>query len=213
MGWGPNNFPSFFCHQGGCTRSQRCSRCPLRSPHELRLTGSQSVGSDAVSTLPDHLQRWQHASAGQELGLMTPIATGTAHACWLGPRSNGPPETWLELEPIQHCCHVQLAAVRKYSPGNALMPCFCFARQDHVLSWNLGATSLLVAVPRLGGLGHQNLSRLLLPSGRLGLQPAVLKASCRSPHELRLTGSQSVGSDPVSTLPDHLQRGQHASAG
>ena len=118
---------------------------------------------------------------------------------------------WLELEPIQHYCHAQLAAVRQNSSGNALMPCFCFARQSHVLSWNLGATSLLVAVPRLGGLGHQNFCPGFFcrqggcaHSLRCSRRPAM---SCRSPHELRLTDSHSVGSDPVSTLPEHVPKG------
>ena len=64
-------------------------------------------------------------------------------------------EMWLELEPIKHRCHVQLAAVRQFPRGMhgaALLlrwpPCF---------SMELGFALLpVVLVRRLGGLGHQN---------------------------------------------------------
>ena len=49
---------------------------------------------------------------------------------------------------------------------------------------------------------------------RRRLQPAALKAASRRSHELRLGGCvQTLGSATVSTLPDTLQRGQHAGAG
>ena len=51
-------------------------------------------------------------------------------------------------------------------------------------------------------------------SGRLHSQPAALKAASRRSHELRLGGCvHPLGSGTVSTLPDTLQRGQHAGAG
>ena len=64
------------------------------------------------------------------------------------------PEMWLELEPIKHRCHVQLAAVRQ------------FPREMHgvalLLQWPPRSTLesglailLVVLVPRLGGVGHQ----------------------------------------------------------
>ena len=37
-----------------------------------------------------------------------------------------------------------------------MLPCYCIAWLSHALPWKLGATSLLVAVLRLGGLGHSN---------------------------------------------------------
>ena len=63
------------------------------------------------------------------------------------------PEMWLELEPIKHRCHVQLAAVRQ------------FPRETHgvalLLQWPSRFTLesglallLVVLVPRLGGKGH-----------------------------------------------------------
>ena len=160
MGWGTKIFcPGSFCLQGGCAASRRCSRRPAmscRSPHELRLTDSHSVGSDPVSTLPEHVPK------------------GAACQCWLGtwrldpchgdaPRSNDPLRCGLNSSPSNITAMRNLPQFAKIPQGMhggaLLLPCSA----NHVLPWTLGATSLLVAVPRLGGLGHQQFSRLLLP--------------------------------------------------
>ena len=76
----------------------------------------------------------------------------TVCQCWLGPRSDDPPEMWLELVPLPHLCHAQLAEVRQNSSGTStILSVYCHFRLSHVLLWKLGPITLLVAVPRLGG--------------------------------------------------------------
>ena len=127
---------------------------------------------------------------------MTP-ATGT------GPRSNDPLRCGLNSSPsnITAMCNLpQFAKIPQGMYGDALL-LLCSANSRSILEFRChlpscgGATVGWVGAPKF-------LSRLLLPSGRLHVQPEVLKASLGSPHELRLTDSPSVGSGPVSTLPE-----------
>ena len=84
------------------------------------------------------------------------------------------PEMWLELEPIKHRCHVQLAAVRQFPRemhGVALL-----LQWPYVLLWEIVSRSpSVVLVPRLGGWGI-NFFRFGYFGERCILQPAVLKA-------------------------------------
>ena len=107
---------------------------------------------------------------------MTP-AQGTAHTCWLEPRSNGPLRCGLNSCPSYISAWCNLPQFAKIPQGCTAMPCFYFAWYSHVLPWKLGATSLLVAVPRLGGLGHRIFSRPFLTPGGQQMLPEVLKAS------------------------------------
>ena len=82
------------------------------------------------------------------------------------------PEMPLELEPISHRCHAQLAAVREIS---TVLPCYCIG--FHVLLWKLCATPLLVDWCRgWVGWGAKFFSRSRLARRTLHSQPAVLKA-------------------------------------
>ena len=65
------------------------------------------------------------------------------------------PEMWLELEPIKHRCHAQLAAVRQNPSGDQHgVALLLHWLSRSTLEWC--ATSLhVVLVPRLGGLGRQ----------------------------------------------------------
>ena len=65
------------------------------------------------------------------------------------------PEMWLELEPIKHRCHVQLAAVRQFPRGMHGVALLLQWPPRFTLELGL-ALLLVVLVPRLGGLGHQN---------------------------------------------------------
>ena len=67
---------------------------------------------------------------------------------------------WLELVPILHRCHAQLAEVRQIPQGRStVLPCYCIAWHSHVLPWKFGATSLLVACATVGRVGHYIFSR------------------------------------------------------
>ena len=127
---------------------------------------------------------------------------------------------WLELEPITHRCHVQLAAVRQIPQGlSTVLPCYCIAWHSHVLPWKLGATSLLVVCATVGWVGalyfFQVCHFLEVSEGRCFSQPAVLKAYTLEPH--------SVGRNPggwrFPPVQAHRRRslmdavGQHAGAG
>ena len=107
------------------------------------------MGSDPVSTLPDLVPK------------------GAACQCWLGtwrldpchgdaPRSNDPLRCGLNSSPSNITAMrnlPQFAEIPQGMHGGALLlPCSA----NHVLPWTFGATSLLVAVPQLGGLGHQH---------------------------------------------------------
>ena len=104
-----------------------------------------------------NLQRGQHACAGLGIGPHDP--SGGQHdavRCWLGLGSNDPLRCGLNSSPSNITAMrnlPQFAEIPQGMHGGALLlPCSA----SHVLPWTLGATSLLVAVPRLGGLGHQN---------------------------------------------------------
>ena len=116
------------------------------------------------------------------------------------------PEMWLELEPIKHRCHAQLAAVRQNPSGDqhgvALL-----------LHWLSRSTLEIVChppscglVPRLGGLGRQNFSRSRLARRTLHTQPAALKALHWNllsvvPHARGVVENLfSTASGPVSTV-------------
>ena len=99
------------------------------------------------------------------------------------------PEMWLELVPILHQCHAQLAAVRQFPQGMHRVASLPLCSASHVLPWIVGTTSLLVALAlRLGGLGCQNSFRFFSPGG-LHLQ------GCRSV-DLVLPVGYTVGLNP-----------------
>ena len=84
------------------------------------------------------------------------------------------PEMWLELEPIKHRCHAQLAAVRQNPSGDQHgVALLLHWLSRSTLEWC--ATSLhVVLVPRLGGLGRNFFPDLGFLEGRCIKQPAVL---------------------------------------
>ena len=87
------------------------------------------------------------------------------------------PEMWLELEPITHRCHVQLAAVRQNPSGDqhgVALLLHWLSRSTleiacHLPSCGLGATVGWVGAPKF-------FPDLGFFEGRCFMQPAVLKA-------------------------------------
>ena len=98
--------------------------------------------------------------------------------CWLGPGSN---------DPRSRCglnsAHPTFASRNSLQFANSLrerkmLPCFCTARQSHVLPCKLGAASLSWFRATVGWVGHENfLQAFFAVSGRLHMQPAALKAT------------------------------------
>ena len=72
------------------------------------------------------------------------------------------PEMCLDLEPILHRASRNLPQIARIPRGfSTVLPCSLLGATSHVLRVDVGAALLLVdLVPRLGGLGHQNFSRL-----------------------------------------------------
>ena len=99
------------------------------------------------------------------------------------------------------------------------MPCYCIAWPSHVPAWKLGATSLLVAVPRLGALGHyifqvcnfrelypRDAASRSLRCSRLTLEPHSVGRTPRG-----ASGSPLAQAQRRRSLMDAV--GQHAGAG
>ena len=98
------------------------------------------------------MQRGQHAGSG----LGTVSRTARCRSLLVRASSQWPPSCGL------NSAHPTLALRNLLQFANSLrersmLPCFCIARQTQVLPCKMRPSSLLVAVPRLGGLGHQNL--------------------------------------------------------
>ena len=117
-----------------------------RRSHELRLGGCvQPLGSGTVSTLPDTLQRGQHAGAGLGTGPHDP--SGGQHdavRCWLGLGSNDPLRCGLNSAHPTFAMR-NLLQFAKSLRGCTMLPCFCIARLTHVLPCRFRAASFLVA--------------------------------------------------------------------
>ena len=100
-----------------------------RQSHELRLGGCvQPLGSGTVSTLPDTLQRGQHAAAGLGTGPHDP--SGGQHdavRCWLGFSSNDPLRCGLNSAHPTFAMR-NLLQFAKSLRGCTMLPCFCIAR-------------------------------------------------------------------------------------
>ena len=125
------------------------------------------------------------------------------------------PEMWLELVPILHQCHVQLAAVRQNPSGDArccLTTAYvAFSRSTLEDVCHLPSCGL---VPRLGGLGHQNFcpGQFCLEGRRLtarGAQDATLEC-CGAP---RGAGGLPPAQAQCAQSLEAALWGQHASAG
>ena len=107
------------------------------------------------------MQRGQHAGAGLGTGPNDPSeGQHDAVRCWLGPGSND------RLRCGLNSAHPTFAMRNLLQFANSLrgctmLPCFCTARQSHVLPCKLGAASLSWFRATVGWVGHENFLQAL----------------------------------------------------
>ena len=175
------------------------------------------MGSGPVSTIPDStaegaacqcwLGTWPHDPC-----------LGAARCCWLVPCSNDPLRCGLNSSSTNVTALRNLPQFAKFPQGCTVMPCFCIARQSHVLSWKLCATSLLVAWCH----GWVGWGASIFFQAFLAIRDAAFAASGapgdqKIPEGRRMDPGSRVDSPWVQAQCRQSliqpQRGQHASAG
>ena len=89
---------------------------------------------------------------------MTP--SWAAYRCWLGPCPHDPLRCGLSSSLSHTDALRNFSQFAKIPQGRStVLPCYCIAWHSHVLPWNSGATSLLVAGATVGWVGALYLSR------------------------------------------------------
>ena len=108
------------------------------------------------------------------------------------------PEMWLDLEPIPHCASHNFAADRQKSLGDSARCCLAGCLAGYLTFYCVKGATFLVTVSRLGGLGHQFLFTICMPSAT-GCDALPLRGLCGSDESCLGYG-----------VADETARGQHS---